>query len=57
MIYRFQDLQKNCEPAAFSFEKLLINMSTDPRTPQNLLKQVNLINNYIWILLEITNID
>ncbi|XP_050428448.1 uncharacterized protein LOC126838229 isoform X2 [Adelges cooleyi] len=36
----FQDLQRNCEPAAFSFEKLLINMSTDSRTPNNVLKQL-----------------
>jgi protein Jumonji len=42
----FQDLQKNCEPAAFSFEKLLINMSTDSRTPQNILKQLlNMLSN------------
>ncbi|XP_050537392.1 uncharacterized protein LOC126903304 [Daktulosphaira vitifoliae] len=36
----FQDLQRNCEPAAFSFEKLLINMSTDSRTPHNILMQL-----------------
>ncbi|XP_025416028.1 protein Jumonji isoform X2 [Sipha flava] len=42
----FQDLQRNCEPAAFSYEKLLINMSMDPRTPQKLLKQLlNILSN------------
>lgn len=42
----FQDLQRNCEPAAFSFEKLLINMSTDSRTPHNILKQLlNILSN------------
>ncbi|VVC29307.1 Hypothetical protein CINCED_3A006504 [Cinara cedri] len=42
----FQELQRNCEPAAFSFEKLLINMSTDSRTPHKVLKQLlNILSN------------
>lgn len=36
----FQDIQDSCEPAIFSFERLLFNIINDTRSHIDILKQV-----------------